>query len=39
MIGTDFYIMEFLEGRIFMDPKLPVFLYIYNFDCVVEYEL
>ncbi|KAJ6889802.1 acyl-CoA dehydrogenase IBR3 [Populus alba x Populus x berolinensis] len=23
VIGTDFYIMEFLEGRIFMDPKLP----------------
>jgi acyl-CoA dehydrogenase len=39
VIGTDFYIMEFLEGRIFMDPKLPVFFYIYSFDCVVEYEL
>ncbi|KAJ6323422.1 hypothetical protein OIU76_010849 [Salix suchowensis] len=23
VIGTDFYIMEFLEGRIFIDPKLP----------------
>lgn len=24
VIGTPFYIMEYLEGRIFMDPKLPV---------------
>ncbi|KAK9146978.1 hypothetical protein Sjap_006881 [Stephania japonica] len=23
VIGTDFYIMDFLEGRIFIDPKLP----------------
>lgn len=23
VIGTPFYIMEFLEGRIFIDPKLP----------------
>ncbi|KAJ8766424.1 hypothetical protein K2173_022483 [Erythroxylum novogranatense] len=23
VIGTEFYIMEFLEGRIFIDPKLP----------------
>ncbi|XP_010259475.1 PREDICTED: probable acyl-CoA dehydrogenase IBR3 [Nelumbo nucifera] len=23
IIGTAFYIMEFLEGRIFLDPKLP----------------
>lgn len=23
VIGTPFYIMEFLEGRIFLDPKLP----------------
>ncbi|PIA44315.1 hypothetical protein AQUCO_01700131v1 [Aquilegia coerulea] len=23
VIGTDFYIMEFLEGRIFLDPSLP----------------
>ncbi|XP_021898379.1 probable acyl-CoA dehydrogenase IBR3 isoform X1 [Carica papaya] len=23
VIGTAFYIMEFLEGRIFLDPKLP----------------
>ncbi|KAG0502639.1 hypothetical protein HPP92_002711 [Vanilla planifolia] len=23
IIGTPFYIMEYLEGRIFMDPKLP----------------
>ncbi|KAL4380962.1 hypothetical protein HN51_004389 [Arachis hypogaea] len=23
VIGTTFYIMEFLEGRIFIDPKLP----------------
>ncbi|KAF9622183.1 hypothetical protein IFM89_030041 [Coptis chinensis] len=23
VIGTDFYIMEFLEGRIFLDPALP----------------
>ena len=24
VIGTAFYIMEFLKGRIFIDPKLPV---------------
>lgn len=24
VIGTAFYIMEFMEGRIFIDPKLPV---------------
>lgn len=24
VIGTPFYIMEYLEGRIFLDPKLPV---------------
>lgn len=24
VIGTSFYIMEYLEGRIFIDPKLPV---------------
>lgn len=24
VIGTPFYIMEYLEGRIFIDPKLPV---------------
>lgn len=24
VIGTPFYVMEYLEGRIFMDPKLPV---------------
>ena len=24
VIGTDFYVMEYLEGRIFIDPKLPV---------------
>lgn len=24
VIGTAFYIMEFLEGRIFIDPNLPV---------------
>ncbi|KAM7257743.1 hypothetical protein ACFE04_013484 [Oxalis oulophora] len=23
IIGTEFYIMEFLQGRIFIDPKLP----------------
>ncbi|KAF8387721.1 hypothetical protein HHK36_026375 [Tetracentron sinense] len=23
IIGTTFYIMEFLEGRVFLDPKLP----------------
>lgn len=23
VIGTPFYIMEFLEGRIFTDPKMP----------------
>lgn len=23
VIGTDFYIMEFLDGRIFEDPALP----------------
>ncbi|KAL5713153.1 medium-chain acyl-CoA dehydrogenase [Ranunculus cassubicifolius] len=23
VIGTDFYIMEFLEGRLFLDPALP----------------
>ncbi|KAI5581074.1 hypothetical protein POPTR_008G219000v4 [Populus trichocarpa] len=23
VIGTDFYVMEYLEGRIFIDPKLP----------------
>ncbi|CAK7333354.1 unnamed protein product [Dovyalis caffra] len=23
VIGTEFYIMEYLEGRIFIDPKLP----------------
>ena len=24
VIGTPFYIMEFMEGRIFLDPMLPV---------------
>lgn len=24
VIGTAFYIMEYLQGRIFIDPKLPV---------------
>lgn len=24
VIGTSFYIMEYLEGRIFVDPSLPV---------------
>ena len=28
VIGTAFYIMEYLEGRIFVDPKLPVRLMI-----------
>jgi aminoglycoside phosphotransferase (APT) family kinase protein len=23
VIGTDFYIMEFLDGRIFEDPAIP----------------
>lgn len=28
VIGTAFYIMEYLEGRIFIDPKLPVWLLV-----------
>lgn len=24
VIGTAFYIMEYLDGRIFVDPRLPV---------------
>ena len=23
VIGTEFYVMEFAEGRIFLDPNLP----------------
>lgn len=29
VIGTSFYIMEYLEGRIFLDPKLPVYLFLW----------
>lgn len=28
VIGTPFYIMEYLEGRIFLDPKLPVGIFL-----------
>lgn len=33
VIGTAFYIMEYLDGRIFIDPKLPVWHFC--FDAVV----
>jgi acyl-CoA dehydrogenase len=23
VIGTEFYVMEFAEGRVFLDPNLP----------------
>ncbi|KAI4311142.1 hypothetical protein MLD38_036061 [Melastoma candidum] len=32
VIGTAFYIMEYLEGRIFVDPRLPVFT-LYSSIC------
>ena len=28
VIGTPFYIMEYLDGRIYIDPRLPVLLLI-----------
>lgn len=31
VIGTPFYIMEYLEGRIFVDPTLPVRILFSNF--------
>lgn len=37
VIGTAFYIMEFLEGRIFLDNKLPVHLslkFLFGTVCV-----
>lgn len=30
IIGTAFYIMEYLDGRIFIDPKLQVWYFRYN---------
>lgn len=36
VIGTPFYIMEYLEGRIFLDPKLPVRTFFLIFlECIV----
>lgn len=34
VIGTAFYIMEYLDGRIFMDPKLPVRYHI-RISCIM----
>lgn len=30
VIGTPFYLMEYLEGRIFIDPKLPVWIFTFH---------